>query len=193
MSFRKLKPFQAFASYQFKDPDTGLIQKAPTLTELYKNIVMYRVQNKLEPIERLDLVVENYLCSLPENNYKCTGYEMHRSLMTYVRGGVALLKNIFYKKFATQDVAEKRAAQCVKCPRNVFPDRSAFMTFVDESTIQQVGERKTSLDKELAHCDICKCVLRAKVHWGDTLPAPTEEEMTQFKEVSCWQIPLFRK
>lgn len=190
MSFRKFKAFTASASIEFKDPDTGHMFKAKTLSELYRNILMYRVQNNLEMIEYLPQVVENYQCSLPCNTGRCESASLERSISQYIRGGIALLHNMAFKKFASQEEAEARASQCVQCPNNVFPDKGAFMAWADDIAIQQVGERRTTRHNELGNCAACSCPLRSKVFIGGPLPAFPEEEVKEMRKVGCWQLRL---
>lgn len=191
--FKKLKPFEAFSIAQFKDPDTGHIYQADKIQQLYVDIIQYRVQNNLESLENLPDVVENYMCGLPENCNKCNGAELHRTLYQYVKGGVALLKNLYFQKFVTQDVAEKRAMQCQRCEFNVFPDKGPFLGFADDLAIMQVGERKVSEPDKLGSCEVCSCSLRSKVFFDGVLPKATEEEAQKFRKVSCWQIGLLAK
>lgn len=188
--FKKFKAFEASARLEFKDPDTGHMYSAKKLGDLYKDIIQYRVQNGLELIENLVETVENYICGLPENCNKCTGVELHRSFYTYIKGGIALIKNIAFKKYATQEVAEERAKQCVACKFNVFPDKDVFTKWSDDIAIMQVGERKTSLHEELASCEVCTCALRGKVFFDGTLPPFTDEEKEKLESVKCWQLSL---
>jgi hypothetical protein len=187
---KKFKPFEATDNYTFKDPDTGHVYKEKTLKQLYTAITIYRIQNRLEVIEYLNEVVENYLCSLPENCNKCRTEELKRSMYLTIQGGIALLKNMFFQKFATQEVAEKRAAQCVTCKFNIFPDRHGFIKYADDIAIKQIGERKVSVEKELGSCEVCTCVLKSKCHFDGKLSKFNEEEVAKFKSVNCWQLKL---
>lgn len=191
--FQKFKPFQASPVFSFKDPDTGHPYNAKSLGSLYKDIILYREQNNLEPIENLNLVVENYLCGLPENCNSCEERPLGRTLWQYVQGGMLLLKNIVYKEYAPQEVAEKRALQCSTCEFNINPDRGAFEQWADGVAIAQVGDRKTSLDSKLFSCVVCSCVLRGKVHYGGTLPKFSDEQRKKFEKVSCWNLGLEKK
>lgn len=190
MSFRKFKAFTASASIEFKDPDTGHIFKAKSLTELYRNIIMYRVQNNMEMIEYLPQVVENYQCGLPCNNGRCEAMQLERSLSQYIRGGVSLIHNMMFPKFATQEEAEARAKQCAGCPNNVFPDKGAFLKWADDVAIQQVGERRTTRHNELGNCAACSCPLRSKVFIGGPLGKFPANEVEEMKKVGCWQLRL---
>lgn len=188
--FKKFKPFEASSRIEFKDPDTGFIYIAKTLPELYVYIQKYRVQNGLPALDGLREVVENYLCTLPENRYKCNHVEVPRSFSMYIKGGIALLKNMAFSRFVPQKVAEERAAQCVGCEHNVFPDKGPFMRWADEIAVSQVGERKTALDAQLGNCAVCSCVLRSKCHYGGKLDPFPPEELVKLKSVKCWQLKL---
>ena len=191
--FRKFLPFQASSRLEFKDPDSGYIHTGKTLPELYTNIIRYRVQNGYELLEALPEVVDNYLCGLPENCNKCTGIEvkeLNRSFQQYIKGGVALLKNIIFRKFARLDVAEARAKQCISCKYNVFPDKDLFLEWSDNIAIMQVGERKVSVHEQLASCDVCTCNLRSKVFFDGKLDKFKDDEVVKLKSVKCWQLEL---
>lgn len=190
MTFKKFKAFTASASIEFKDPDTGHVFKAKSLTELYRNIIMYRVQNNLEMIEYLPQVVENYQCSLPCNIGRCEEATLERSLAQTVRGGVALIYNMMFPRFATQEEAEARAEQCVKCPNNIFPDKGPFIAWSDDVAIQQVGERRTTRHNELGNCAACSCPMRSKVFVGGKLRKFPEDEVIEMRKVGCWQLRL---
>lgn len=188
---RQFKPFEASSILEFKDPDTGRIFRANTLKELYTEIINYRAQNNLEHIEYLREVVENYLCGLPDNCNKCKEREqLSRSIGQYIKGGITLLKNMAYRQFSTQEEAEKRAKQCVKCEFNIFPDKGPFLKWSDDIAIQQVGERKSSMHEELGSCKVCTCTLKSKVFFKGTLPAFTDDELKELRKVNCWQLAL---
>lgn len=185
---RILKEFEAFPSTTFKDPDTGHIHTGKNLKELYTNIINYRIQNQLEPILYLDQVVSHYLCSLPENCNRCRDTELKRGFMIYLKGGLELIRRTFYPEFVDQKVADERAAQCVKCPNNFFPDKDVFFKWADDYAVDRVGERKSRFHQELGNCSVCTCVLRSKVFMGGEFPKFTEEQVEKMKAVNCWQL-----
>lgn len=162
------------------------------MADVVEQISKYREQNKLEPIEYLPTVVENYTCGLPENCNKCEKHDkLHRSIGMYIQGGVALLKQMYYQAFATQEVAEKRGAQCVACQYNVFPDKKGFIKFADNLAEMQIGKtRKVSMEKELGNCEVCTCSLRSKVFFGGKLSSFPEDQIEKMKAVDCWQLKV---
>ena len=183
------KPFQTSAVWEFLDPDTNYKHIGGTREELIRNIVKYRSNNQLDPIERLDIVVENYICSLPQNCGKCEPRKLSRGLMQYIKGGVALVQNIYYKEFVSLAEAEKRAALCISCSCNHFPDKDLFMAWSDEIALNSVGNRTVPDSHLLGNCLGCSCVLKAKVHYGGEIDLSKEEEvLIRACNKKCWQL-----
>jgi hypothetical protein len=66
-----------------------------------------------------------------------------------------------------QDLAEKRAAVCVACPKNV---EGAWYTVAPAQLIKATLEARKDIKLEtrsdglLKSCDVCKCLMRLKVH-----------------------------
>jgi len=130
------------------------------------------------------------MCSLPEFKRKCEPSEpLSRDVFAYMKGGISLLKNMFYgiKQMVTQAEADKRATQCVTCKFNVFPDRGAFLKWSDNIAEASTRGKKSKNYDNLGNCAVCSCPLKAKV-WYKGTEKFTEEEITKFKEVDCWQI-----
>ena len=188
MPFLKFRPFNSPVRWQFKDPDSGRMHEGRDALSLHKNIVMYRKNNELEPIEELPAVVENYLCIQPENIGKCQeNTQLSRSLWQSFRGGVVLLHNMLYKKFASQTQADARAQICITCPKNVFPEnKSVYIATADKIAEASTLGRKSKYHNELGNCIVCSCPLRCKVFYGEKITLTPEEksEMPDF----CWQL-----
>lgn len=184
----KFRPFQTSPEWEFKDPDSGNLYTANTRADLVKRIVQYRAQNELPPIEHLDLVIENYLCQKPYNSGRCVGYAtLARGLWATVKGGIAVVTSLMYKSFATQEEADRRSEICVKCPHNIFPDKSGFIFWADSIATASIGTRRSANHDKLGNCGICSCPLRAKVFFDGKIDLkPGEEE--SMKKVNCWQV-----
>lgn len=188
----KFHPTLGPKQWIFRDPDTGHEFKGQTKDLLVRQILSYRKQNRLEEIEEIDLVLENYLCGLPENIGACVERkELKRGLFAYITGGVALFKNVFYKSFVSQEVADSRAEQCVKCPKNIFPDHNGFLIWSDELAKASVGDRRSKLHVNLGSCEVCSCPLRCKVFYDGkvNLTRKQKEEMEALPG-GCWQLEL---
>ena len=164
--FYKFKPFQGPEEFLWTDPDTGRQFKEKTKKDLVERIVTYRAQNNLPEIEELGKVLETYWCKLPGNVGKCEPEPLKRGLMGYMKGGISLVKNMVYRKYANKEEAEKRAAVCVQCPYNVFPDKDGFIKWTDEIAYHALGDRTTELDDHLGNCAICSCPMRVKIWYG---------------------------
>lgn len=181
--FQKFKNFTGPASFHFKDPDTGLTYQEKSKEDLILRINSYRSQNKLEKIELLSFVLENYWCSLRENIGKCVPVQTKRGILGYIKGGIALAKAVMYSKFCTLAEASRRADICIKCPHNVIPTNA---TWLNQKIYHMIGDdKKTPVDEYLGECEICSCPLKAKVHIGEEiiLDKDTENKLPDY----CWQ------
>ncbi len=195
MFFQRLRPFAAPKRYVFKDPDTGFEYEEKNTRELVQRIVRYRAQNMLPPIERLDLVLENFWCSQAENLGECEYCDMkklHRGLWQYIKGGIALVTSLVYHHQVSQDEADARASQCALCKYNTFPDKDMFVEWSDRIADASVGDRRTKHHDALGNCEVCTCTLKAKVFYKGDMGL-TEEQITRMQEVKCWQIEADRK
>lgn len=183
--FMKFRPFYGPNRFIFVDPDTKYEYTASSQAELVKKIIGYRTQNRLEPIEALDAVLENYWCYLPENKGKCKPYKLSRGFLQTLKGGISLLVNYAYDKFVSQKKADERSEICRKCPYNIHPEKGSIGTWLDEIAIASVGDRKSSAHDDLGTCAICSCPLACKVWYGGTLDL-SEDELDAMPDY-CWQ------
>lgn len=185
----KFRAFQGPASYTFVDPDSKYKYTAQNQSELVKMIIGYRKQNRLEPIEALDAVLENYWCRLRENRGKCAFYQLKRGFLETMRGGISLLTNYMYDKFVTQEVADSRALICIECPENVDPEKGTLVAWEDEIAQAMVGDRKSNYHNNLHTCKACGCLLKGKVFYQGKLSLD-DETLAQMPG-KCWQRQEF--
>lgn len=189
--FLRFKPGAQSLEWQFKIPENDFLIRANSRPDLIKAIVTYRVNNQLDPIEHLELVVDEYLCRLPCNSGNCKpDLPLKRGLAAYWKGGIMIFKSLRYMVFAPPAVAEMRATQCKDCPFNVFAeDKQRFIKWSDAMATATVGNRTVNCQKELGNCSICSCPLKAKVHWGGKVSL-SEEEKKDMETVNCWQLKI---
>jgi len=186
----KFKALEAPRDFDFIDPDTSYQYKENDKNTLMRRIVSYREQNDLSPLDALSAVLDNYWCSKPQNKGLCEqNNQLHRSLWTTIRGGVAVLVNMLYPKVVADEKAEKRAAQCAICPFNEFPDKGAFVSWSDSVAVASIGKKKTSFHEELGNCKVCTCVLKAKVFYDGPVKFDAQQ-IQDLKSVNCWQLNL---
>ena len=87
-------------------------------------------------------------------------------------------------KLESQDEAERRAAICAKCPRNV-PIRGCMgCSGLIPKLLKVTKGASTSLDQELKGCSVCGCQLKAKVHLP-TAVSTGDEDRHDFPDW-CW-------
>lgn len=187
-----MKPFMAPRRPVFIDPDTHRRIVGKTKVELVQKIVTYRAQNDLEPIENLDMVLDNYWANLPENKGLTEDVTLERGLLTYLKGGLTLVKTMLFPQFVSTEVADTRAEICVDCPKNIFPeDKGAFASWADDIAEHATGNRKSKYHDELGNCAVCSCNLRALVHYGGKFDPESEEDLKQYPDF-CWKLHELR-
>lgn len=189
----KFKAFCGPVQFVFKDPDTGMLygpEKSKKL--LIDRITAYRKQNGLEELQFIGDVLENYWCSLPENIGRCQPKMLKLGILPTLRGGVAVLKNYLYDKVVKQDVAEKRALQCVSCPYNRKPETEGVKRWLDLIALNSVKTHRTSQYDKLGTCSVCSCPLNMKVFYAGTIDRPGIEEQRKYDEVDCWQKGIIK-
>lgn len=187
----KFKPFHGPHQYVFKDPDTGFAFKEKSKKTLIDRIVIYRQQNNLPELQFLDDVLENYWCGLPENVGRCEPKALKLGLLPLMKAGIVLIKNYMYDRFATQDVAEKRASQCVGCKFNKKPDTEGVKYWLDLVVINTVKGHRVPDYEKLGTCEACNCPINSKVFYDGTI-SPSREEKEKFTEVNCWQLGIIK-
>lgn len=189
----KFAPFRTSEVWEFIDPDTGHKYKAVDRRGLIREIVQYRANNNLDALERLDVVIDNYLCGLPVNSGACVAREpLNRSLLATLKGGIVVLENLLYSKMVTQETANRRAKQCSTCKFNVNPDKSRFEAWCDDIAERMTGGKQTPYQYNLFNCEVCSCPVRAKVWYGGTVTLTKEQEL-QMQTVDCWQLGIQKK
>jgi hypothetical protein len=86
-------------------------------------------------------------------------------------------------KYVQQNEAERRAVICSRCYLNVnVQGCSGCAQLVKEV----VGDKKTKHDGSLRSCAVCKCFLKAKVHFPiETLDTQSEKVQSMYPGF-CW-------
>ena len=86
-------------------------------------------------------------------------------------------------KFTQQKEAERRAEICSRCYMNVFV---SGCTQCGKLVSEVVGQRKTKVDSMLKTCAVCKCFLRAKVHFPISVLDKENSGVQQMYPDHCW-------
>jgi len=187
----EFKPFEGSAEFTFIDPDTNYHYSADSFTSLVSFIVNYRAQNRLKPIVGLGQVINNYLCGLPCNSGKCRQAKLKRGFYQYVKGGIALLENLYFgeEHMVPQEEADRRALICLECKFNVIVDKGPFIRWSDDLALACVGNRKSTYHDALGNCEGCSCCLRAKVFFKGPFKL-SKKEVSEMRAANgkCWQL-----
>jgi len=183
-------PLHAPEYWEFRDPDTGLLYKATTKKDLISYITSYRTQNELENIHFIDTIIDNYMCSQKKYRGMCQRVKLRRGILGYIKGGLALLQEVFTGEPVKAKEANRRSAICAKCPFNIFPDTSGFHEWSDNVAIEAVGSRKAFNHNELGSCKVCTCTLKAKVWLAPPFRTPkSQQEVVRPVTPNCWMLP----
>lgn len=188
---KKFSILQSPAKWHFKNPEDGHTIQGLNLADTANKVRMYRAQNEHEPLEYLESIIENYLCMLPANRGCCEKMPpLKRGLYTTIKAGVLLVKQMLYNSFASQEVADIRALICVKCPLNVFPDKSAFIAWADSIAGMTTDGRRSKYHDQLGNCIACTCLLRSKIFFNEKIKLkPKVEKQMRDTTPACWQLP----
>lgn len=191
MVFKEFKPFISPRRFVFTDPDTKREFTGTSIPHLARQIRGYREQNELPPLDLLEVVIENYLCTLPIHVGSCQPIKKaSRGFVQYLQGGVAFLRNIVYKSFEPQEEADRRGEICTRCPHNVFPDRGPFIKWIDDIAERSIGKLQSKHHNELGICEVCSCPLRSKVFYNGKIKLTKEQRSTMeaLIDPKCWQV-----
>lgn len=99
---------------------------------------------------------------------------------------MALVQNMIYSSYVSQEEADRRANICVNCPNNVFPDKGTFVDWADRVAEASLVGRKSKHHSELGNCSVCTCLLRSKVFFGGKIDI-SEKDRENYPSF-CWQL-----
>lgn len=184
--FERFKPFSAPSNFYFKDPDTGYKYQRESRKALIEHISNYRLQNRLEPIEHIDTVLENYWCKQPENSGKCEPMKLARGIIPAIKGGILLLKSYLMKEKVSQEVADYRAEVCKECPHNLKAQLNPMHASQDAVALLSIGRSRSKHFEELGNCAVCSCPLKVKVWYGGSIEL-SRSQYEEMVKVQCWQ------
>ena len=120
-------------------------------------------------------------CNYDDNNRPRPNVQLDWS---HILTGIHAYANWFKqgKPTVQQAEADRRASICARCYLNV---NVSGCTACQPIVQQLIGKRKTKWDDRLRACGVCKCLLRAKVHFPiDSLPSAPENQAMY--PAFCW-------
>ena len=167
----KLTDYQTLPPGEFKwtEPSTGFKVQARSWSQMLRQVHSHRIGNDgcdisegWEARFEHDYCLQNSLdgtqwCSdekyyAPDPSRPLHWADIQRflfSMIQWVAGG---------RKLVGQDEAERRAAICATCPKNVELHVACPNCVKLDSLIAETkGDRVTSLDSSLKNCEVCRC------------------------------------
>ena len=179
-------------NFRYRHPETGFTSTGADWDTWINELVKHRIANGLA-VDRqaIAMEAEDQLCSTLPPGW-CEEFDPNRvePLTRVTWGDIADGMRVFGKWFmerrpyVAQEEAERRAEICSKCYLNVnvegcgtCHDLAKFLA----------GDVKTSFDPLLASCGVCKCLLKAKVHFPLTVlqESDTPQKQNQYPDF-CW-------
>ena len=158
--------FNGFSYWQVKDA-----------VEAHRRAMGYDLSDGWEERFQHDLCKQNeeVLCTdrpaKPRGQRRLTLQDLKRFMLTASK---------WTGEFVPVEEAERRAAICSTCPKNVTVAGCYGCSGILAMATKFLGKRKTSRDDALQGCDICGCALKVKVHM------PVDPDGLEYPEW-CWQ------
>ena len=176
--------------FRWKDPLDGWESHAWDYGTWVEQAVRHYHVNKREVPPDLGEQMQEQLClRLPPGWCNYDNPNRERAAVSLEWNDVLAALQVFKEwikagcSFVTQSEAERRALICSRCYMNTFIGGcSACQKMVAEVT----GKRATKYDFALNSCGVCKCVLKAKVHFPQNI---LDKEALGKQEVypeHCW-------
>lgn len=176
--------------YRYVFPDDGYVAHAWTYVDWVQAARNHLLANGKTIPSTLEADMEHQLCltlrpgyclyddeKRPRPNVNLEWNDVMDGLKTFarwVKGGC---------DYASQEEAERRAAICSRCYLNVHVNGCSQC---GKLVTEVVGERKTKLDTSLRNCAVCKCFLRAKVHFPQKVLDTEKPGVQQMYPDFCW-------
>ena len=176
--------------YRYVDPLDGFVAHAWTYVDWVAIEEQHLRANEREIPDNLGVIMQDQLCQSLDPGW-CLYDDPKRKRPSVVMGWDDVAKGVktFGKwivggcKYVSQAEAERRAIICSRCYLNVNVEGCSGCR---EAVKQIVTDRHTKHDAALRACGVCKCFLRAKVHFPistlDTESSGVQEMYPGF----CW-------
>ena len=176
--------------YRWVDPLDGWISHAWDYgTWVEQAVKHYRVNERAVPDDLGEQMQEQLCLTLPPGwcNYDDPNRPRVNPSLDWndVQRGIATFGRWIAQgaKFADQAEAERRAAICTRCYLNVQVSECAAC----QAMVQEVvRNRSTRSDYALRACAVCKCMLRAKVHFPTNILDRENASVQQMYPGHCW-------
>jgi hypothetical protein len=179
--------------FRFRHFETGFTSTGGDYDTWINEVVKHRMANNL-PWDRATIVriAEEQMCSTLPPGW-CAEFDPNRvePLTRVTWGDIYQGMQVFARWFkegrpyVIQEEAERRAEICSKCYLNVNVEGCGTC---HELAQFLSGDVKTSFDPVLASCGVCKCLLKAAVHFPINTLEPEDSSVHQQNYPAfCWR------
>lgn len=184
--------------FTFKFPQDGYIATAFDQLTWFELIDKHYKDNGYPQPDNWKEIAEDQLCRRLSGEW-CIGGGPHSFVNTrftindFIRGTQVLAPFVLSGEVVSQEVADKRAMICSRCPVNVRVPGCVSCSGMANAVAAAKGAQKTQYDHLLQACGVCHCSNEAQV-W---IPAKylakgvTPEMMETYREINesgeCWK------
>lgn len=176
--------------YRYVFPSDGYLVHAWTYVDWVQAAKDHLVANNTPVPPTLESDMQQQLClTLPPGFCLYDDDNRPRPNMSLEWGDVMGGLKTFAKwiaegcQYVSQGEAERRAAVCSRCYLNVNVQGCSGC---QKAVAEVVREKKTKLDASLKTCAVCKCFLKAKVHFPISTLDTDNEKVQQMYPEFCW-------
>lgn len=176
--------------FRYVDPVDGFVTHAWTYNDW---VALHRshlqANGRAEP-DHLESLMQDQLCrTLPPG--WCNYDDPNRPRPTVsldwgtVANGLKTFSNWILNgcHFVTQAEADRRANICSRCYYNV---NISGCSACQKAVAETIGSRRTKFDYSLKGCAVCRCVLRAKVWFPQSILDKENERLQEQYPDFCW-------
>jgi hypothetical protein len=180
--------------FRYVHPETGHVSKSETYQSWVQEALTHRRANNLHTPAGFIFEMEDQLCStLPAGWCKGVDPNMPRvdmrfNLRDVWNWGSAHVNMLLSGGFVPQEEAERRAKICAGCQMNIRAEGCTGCADVATIFTSGLAKRSTSSDMFLRNCAVCRCFLRALVHFPQSVVDKVHAGIidTAFPSF-CWQ------
>lgn len=176
--------------YRYVFPEDGFLCHAWTYVDWVEVAKRHLQANGKEIPPDLEQKMQDQLClTLPPGFCLYDDDNRPRPNMSLEWGDVASGLKTFARwiaegcQYVSQAEAERRAAICSRCYLNVNVQGCSGC---QKAVSEVIGKKQTKLDNTLRNCAVCKCFLKAKVHFPISTLDTDREKVQQMYPEFCW-------
>ena len=195
MGFHIVNKMQTpMGSWVYTQPETGYTIKSIVWNDLLNKIRDHRIANGIPCLPGWDIQLEDEVCRAmrltshwcQSNGKETKPYEPKVSFVDVSNFMRVLTAWMPKREWVDQEEAERRAAICAACPKNIAVSGCSACQNAVAAITKFLGDRVTGVDDQLKGCSVCGCSNRAQVHVPLDVLHKGVTPMMEFPE-ACWK------